>query len=848
MNPVKPSANSFEPFPFRTAEALRAAARRLKLDLPLSPETAALAEPLAIGARRVPNRFCVQPMEGCDAGPDGAPGVWTRRRYRRWAEGGFGMIWMEAAAVGDRARSHPRQLRITRRNVRAFAAAVAEMRQCARERWGHEIVILLQLAHAGRYCRPGGTPAPVFVRQDPVPGRLSDEEAAARGMTLADEELDRLQDATVEAGLLAVEAGFDGVDLKACHGDLHAELLGAIRRPGRYGGSLENRTRFLREVAGRLRAASPGMIVASRLSPAEDGAEDPERVRMLAASGVGLFNVAGSAGGRGRLHPLRRFARLAEVTQAIQRAVPEIPVVAEGFSFFRRFLPQVAAGVLQRGGGSLIGIGRAALADPGLAGAVLRGGEPDPESCCIGCDACVRLIRDGGRSGCVVTDRAVYGEEYALCRHGSLERLREEARRCRGCEPAPCRAGCPTRIDVPAFLRAFAAGDDAAAYAIIRRDNVLPGMCASLCPVCDLCEGRCVAGTLDGVPIPIHAIQHAVWRHAQESGLTGLRLPEKPSGRKAAVIGAGPAGVACAVTLLERGHQVVLFERTTRLGGTPELVIRDSRFTGAHEEAQAVLMPALRAARLTIRFGSEFGREVTPDSLRQEFDAVFLGPGVWGERSVGTAPGVVAGLTFLRRVKTQAIRSVPERVILLAGGDSAMDCARVALEAGARELLIVYDGPLSGMHWHMADAWFRTAGVHFLTLTRPVGYRIGADGNVTGLKIRKVLEAGPEGGPAPETILEAGLVIEAMGLGLEEPLVSALRGCAFGAEGLVKTGEGSLRVGGLPGFFAGGGVINGGASVAQCVAEGMRAGSEMDASLRGGEREGRGESCGNPRV
>jgi len=832
---VKPSANSFEPFPFQSVEALRASARRLKLDLPLSGETAVLAEPLRFGGRIAPNRFCVQPMEGCDAEPDGAPSVWTRRRYRRWAEGGFGVIWMEAAAVEGRARSNPRQLWITRRNVRVFAEMVAELRQCACTCWGHEIAILLQLAHAGRYCRPEGVPAPVFILPDPDPAGIPESLAGQTG--LSDEELDRLQDATVTAGLLAMEAGFDGVDLKACHGDLHAELLGALRRPGRYGGSLENRSRFLREVAVRLRSARPEMIVACRLSPAKEGGEERERIRLLATAGVGLFNIADSgwtAGDRKkRVNPLRRFMRLAERTQAIQQMVPEIPVVAEGFSRFRRFLPQVAAGVLRRGGGSLIGIGRAALADPGLAGTVLRNGEPDLEACCIDCGACVQLVRDGGRSGCVVTDRAVYGEEYARCRAISLERLREEARRCRGCEPAPCRAGCPTRIDVPAFLRAFAKREDAAAYEIIRRSNVLPGLCASLCPVGTLCEGRCVAGTLDGVPVPIHAIQHAVYRYAHANGLTGLRLPEKPSGRKAAVIGGGPAGVACAVTLLERGHQVVLFERASRLGGTPELAIRDSRFTGAHEEAWAVLMPALRAARLTIRFGVEFGREVTPDSLRRKADAVFLAAGVWGERSVGTAEGVVAGLAFLRQIKTRTRQTVPERVILLAGGDSAMDCARVALEAGARELLIVYDGPLSEMHWHMADAWFRTAGVHFLTLTRPLGYRTGKDGKVTGLRIRKILESDSDGGPVPETLLEAGLVIEAMGLGLEESLVSALPGCAFNAEGLVKTAEGSLRVSSLPGFFAGGGVINGGASVAQCVAEGMRAGIEMDAELRG---------------
>lgn len=836
---MKHPSHTFEPFRFQTLDALCDEVCRLKLDVPISRNTAVLGESVVIGGRTMPNRLCVQPMEGCDADPKGAPGEWTFRRYRRLAEGGFGMIWLEAVSVEARGRSNPRQLWISPRNVDAFAELVREIRQSARQRWNHEILILLQLAHAGRYCRPDGTAAPLIAYHDQALDRLQGTPEGCP--VISDDDLDCLQDAMVAAGSLAAEAGFDGVDIKACHGDLLSELLSATLRPGRYGGTLENRSRFLREVAGKLRATYPGLLLACRFSATPDRmaayAESVELARMLESVGVQLLNVASADplvdSVKERVSFLQRFARLAEVTQAIRQAVPNIPVVAGGFSWFRQFLPYVAAGVLQKGGGSLIGIGRAALAYPSLAGDVLESGQMNPDACCIACDACVQLIKDGGRSGCVLMDRALYGEEYLRCRHFSLDNLREEAKRCRGCEPAPCRSGCPTRIDVPAFLKAFAEGEVAAAYEIIREANVLPGMCAGLCPVGSLCEGRCVAGTLDGAPIPIHDIQHAVYWDARMNGLTGLRVPEENTGKKAAVIGGGPAGIACAVTLLERGHQVVLFERASRLGGTPELAIRDSRFTGARDEAEAVVMSALRAARLQIRFGVELGRDLTLEQVRRGHDAVFLAAGVWGERSLGCADGVVPGVSFLRQVKAGTIRTVPRRVLLLAGGDSAMDCARVALERGARELLVVYAGPLSEMHWHMADSWFRTEGVHFLTMTRPVGYRVGADGKVTGLRIRKTLEVTHDGAPEPEGILESGLIVEAMGLGLEASFASALHGCAFGEEGLVRTAGGDSLSCGVPWLFAGGGVINGGASVAQCVAEGMRAGREMDAYLRG---------------
>jgi dihydropyrimidine dehydrogenase (NAD+) subunit PreT len=353
-----------------------------------------------------------------------------------------------------------------------------------------------------------------------------------------------------------------------------------------------------------------------------------------------------------------------------------------------------------------------------------------------------------------------------------------------------------------------------------------------------LCEGRCVANTLEGRPIPIHDIQYAIAWQARQHGITGVRLPEGSTGKTIAIVGGGPAGISCAVTLLERGHQVVLFERANRLGGTPELVIRSSRFTGAREEVEAILKPALREARLTIKFGCELGRDVSLAELRRDHDAVFLAAGVWGESSLGYAEGVIDGVTFLRKAREKAIRTVPSRVILLAGGDSAMDSAMVALELGARELLIVYAGALSEMHWHMPDSWFRSAGVHFLSLTRPVGYEVDAGGKVTGLRIRRDARGTSAGIQEPGDILEAEMIIEARGLGIEPSLQQAIQECTFGAEGLVMPPlRGSLACG-MPDVFAGGGLINGGASVVQCVAEGMKAGCEMDTYLRcGGPRE-----------
>ncbi len=830
---LKTKVIPFEAFQFRTLNELRDEASRQRLELPVSSDVAVLGAPLLINGLNIPNRLCVQPMEGCDADEWGAPGELTFRRYRRYAEGGFGLIWLEAAAVDGPGRSNPHQLWMNRKNLPAFAQLVCEIKKCARQRWGHDICVILQLSHPGRYCRPQGEAAPLIAIPDPQRGSPSDSSV------VSDDDLDALQEKFVSAGHLAMDAGFDGVDIKACYNDLPAELLCAVSRPGRYGGSLENRSRFLCELIAKLSVANPRMLLASRISIVPNVTEVDEAVALallLQTAGVKILNLSARVEGIQELDlktdSLECFVRLADASRVLQQAVPGVAMVVGGVSWFRQFLPNVAAGVIQKGSATLIGIGRAALAYPSLAGDILRKGRMEPDECCINCDACVQLMKDDGHAGCAIMDGSVYAGEYRSRRHFATDHLVEEAKRCRGCEPAPCRAGCPTRIDVPTFLKAFAEGQIGVAYDILCKANVLPEMCSHLCPVGTLCEGRCVAGTLDGTPIPIHDIQYLVSWLARRNGLTGIRVPACDTGKRIAVVGAGPAGLSCAATLLEQGHQVVLFERSSRLGGTPEQVIRSSRFTGAHAEAQALLMPALRQARLVIKYGVALGQDMTLEEMRRDHDALFLATGVWGEKLLGAAKGVVSGLDFLSQSKADLSRILPERVILLAGGDSAMDSAKVALERGARELLIVYGGPLSQMHWHMNDSWFRTEGVHFLTMTQPLGYRVDADGHVTGLRIRRCLGDSLDAAAMTETILSSTFIIEAMGLGLEASLASALPGCTFTDEGLVKTVAGDSLACGLPGVFAGGGVINGGASVSQCVAEGMQAGLEIDLFLR----------------
>jgi len=388
----------------------------------------------------------------------------------------------------------------------------------------------------------------------------------------------------------------------------------------------------------------------------------------------------------------------------------------------------------------------------------------------------------------------------------SMEALQADARRCRACADAPCSEETPTQTDIPAMLEAFAGGDIAAAYATIRRSNVLPELCSHVTPAWHSGETACNAKGLPGEPVRIRDIQYAICWYAREDGLLPLTVPKTATGSSAAIVGGGPAGIACAARLLEMGHGVTIHEREQQLGGTPQQLIPRRRLPDTSPEIDAVLSPAIEAERLDLVFDSELGRNLQLEDLQSCHDAVVLATGLWRERSLGEAPGVVDGVRFLRESGCGEIRSVHGRVAVLAGGDCAMDAAVTAHELGADDIYVIYGGTRADLLWHKDERWFASEGVHCLVLTEPIGYEVDAHGLLAGLRVRR-MEATGGGGYAPvpcsECVLDVDLVIEAMGLEPAPPLPDVLAD----AEG----------------FIAVGGLVNGGASVAQCIAEGMQA-------------------------
>jgi 2,4-dienoyl-CoA reductase-like NADH-dependent reductase (Old Yellow Enzyme family) len=437
---------------FADRDALLGKARDLNIELPYDEDIRVLLEPVTIGAHRLPNRIVVHPMEGCDADAAGAPTELTFRRYRRYGAGGSATIWFEATAVERDGQSNPRQLRLEAQHVGTFEKLTAQTRRAARERFGvdHRVLLILQLTHAGRYACPGGRPGPRIAQRNPVldgPMGLPPDYPV-----IGDDELGRLQDVFVSAARHAVDAGFDGVDIKACHGYLVSELLAARgRKDSRYGGAFENRTRFLRQVLGRIRAECPALVATSRFSawdaiphpygfgcgqgdpPAEDLAEPIGLARSLREIGCPLLSISignpyhaphygrpynhpTRGGDRAPEHPLTGVARLLRSTARIQQAVPEVPVVGAGYSWLQQHGPHVGAAVLRTGQAGLIGLGRAAFAYPDAAADLMTDGRLDPCKVCIACSCCTQLMRDGACAGCVVRDGDVYAAEYKKAR------------------------------------------------------------------------------------------------------------------------------------------------------------------------------------------------------------------------------------------------------------------------------------------------------------------------------------------------------------------------------------------------------------------------------------------------
>ncbi len=447
--------SDFKRFNLKTLDDLKSELERIGAYLPISEDLSVLGEQVTFGDRTLSNRFIVQPMEGVDADPsNGNPTDLTYRRYRRFAEGGSSLLWAEAISVVPEGRSNPKQMLLTRKNLDYYKRLVEETKKAAQDRCGHDVQFVVQLTHSGRFCKPEGKPQPFKAQHNP-----GLDEALGMGNIepVSDDYLDRIQDDFINCAKLCAEAGFDGVDMKAVHGYLIAELLGAHTRKGKYGGSYENRTRFLRECSQRMMQELPSScFVTARLTVLEpcpfpygwgvaekdgdwelDLSEPKQLVRDLESMGMNLLNISigfprfqpymnrphdNSLVGAPKPpeYPLEGVVRFQNIIREMQAAIPNIPVPTAGLAWLRHLMPYVAAGLIKEKWCTLIGQGRGAFAYPDSVHDILTKGAMDPGKCCTTCSMCSQIMKDGvSCGGCVVRDKEIYGPQLVKGRQAA---------------------------------------------------------------------------------------------------------------------------------------------------------------------------------------------------------------------------------------------------------------------------------------------------------------------------------------------------------------------------------------------------------------------------------------------
>lgn len=435
-----------EKFNFKTREELKTKIDELDLTIGLSDDLSILKKSVKVGKKYAPNAFAVLPMEGCDSNPDGSPSELVRRRYIRFAEGGAGLLWWEANAVVEEGKANPLQMMLTRDNLQDFKHLLEETNERASKVNGleHKPINILQLTHSGRYSRPKGHKMlPIITQHDPIlDPRVGIDESYP---VATDEYLDSLVEKYTQSALLAEAAGFDGVDVKACHRYLLNELLASHTREGKYGGSFENRSRLLIDIIKSIRkAVGDSFIVASRFNVFDahpypygfgcdkddlwkfDDKEPLELIKLMCDAGVDL--LSNSAGNPYYIypqvtrpfdlssagvpvpdeHPLVSIQRLFKFTKKVQKAAGDIPVVGNGYTWIREYIPYVGAYNLKEKACKFIGLGRSSFAYPEGPRDVLTKGYMDSDKCCTTCSNCTQIMRDHGKTGCVMKDKEVY--------------------------------------------------------------------------------------------------------------------------------------------------------------------------------------------------------------------------------------------------------------------------------------------------------------------------------------------------------------------------------------------------------------------------------------------------------
>ncbi len=434
--------------------------------------------------KTIGNRLCILPMEGWDGTSDGKPTDFTKRRWTNFAKSGAKLLFgCEAVAVRHEGRANSRQLVMNEANFPDFVELFQLLQNTHQEKFGttDDLVIGLQLTHSGRFCKPNDDKKfeSKILYHHPVLDKkfgLNDESSL-----ITDEEIDALIEDYVKAAILAQKAGFQFIDVKHCHGYLGHEFLSAHTREGRYGGSFENRTRFLRNIVAGINAACPGLEMGIRFSAFdflpfkkdENGAGEPDKnalssgegggeayhhgfgtnkdgsnydltetkkfIELAQSLGIQMICVSGgspyynphlmrpaifppSDGYNPPEEPLIGVARQIAVCDELKKAFTEMVIIGSAYSYLQEWLPNVAQNVLRNGMADMVGFGRMVLSYPEMPDDILNNRPMTRKLICRTFSDCTTAPRNGFRSGCYPLDP----HYKVLPEHEQLKSLKHE--------------------------------------------------------------------------------------------------------------------------------------------------------------------------------------------------------------------------------------------------------------------------------------------------------------------------------------------------------------------------------------------------------------------------------------
>src|SRR5580698_5063400 len=412
-----------------------------------------------------------------------------------------------------------------------------------------------------------------------------------------------------------------------------------------------------------------------------------------------------------------------------------------------------------------------------------------------------------------------------------------EANRCLYCFDAPCTAACPTHIDVPRFIKKIATGNLEGSAKTILDANILGASCSRACPVEVLCEGACVMHRYNKQPIEIGRLQRFAMDALHESGALLPFSPGKDTGKSVALIGGGPASLACAAELRCRGIRAEIFDARPLPGGLNTYGIAEYKLP---------LAESLREIDLISQLGVEFHFNTTVDAtqlatLEASHDAVFLGMGLGAIHKLGIAgeemQGVTNALDYIAGYKSSEITSAPQHVAVIGAGNTAIDAANAAVRLGAQEVHMVYRrGPEQMSAFAFEYEHAKQEGVKFLWHVKPTGLK--GTGKIETLELVK-LETTSDGSLVPEAGGEFSLLVDLIVLAIGQATHTEFLAGVEGKTSTVKLERGRILIDRATGqtsnpkYFAGGDCTNGGREVVDAVADGKRAGIGLAAWLEG---------------